>query len=74
MEPFTSNQALQLLWILEKEQDEYQLELSLKEIKHLQLCVIDDWNNLTTHYKKQLKTQDKLENISRMSNNSPIFK
>lgn len=73
MEPFSSNQALQILWILEKENDKYKLELTKVEISHLKFCLLEDWNNLTTPYKKQLVTKDKLELLSRMSNNLPIF-
>jgi hypothetical protein len=74
MEPFSSNHALQLLWIHYKEEAKYQLKLTKEEVKHLQLCLIDDWDELTTHYKKQLVTLDKLELLSLMSNGQPIFK
>ena len=73
MEPFSGNQALQLLWILEKENQEYNLELTKEEVSHLRLCLLEDWANLTTPYKKQLVSRDKLETLSRMSNGLPIF-
>lgn len=73
MEPFSANQALQLLWILEKENSKYELELTKEEQQHLRMCLIEDWSNLTTPYKKQLVTQDKLDTISLMSRGEPIF-
>lgn len=74
MEPFSGNQALQLLWILEKENHLYNLELTEAEVKHLRLCLLEDWGNLTTPYRKELVTRDKLEFLSRVSNGLPIFK
>ena len=74
MEPFTANQSLQLLWILEKENDKYELELTEEEVKHLQFCLIEQWDDLTTHYKKQLKSKDKLDIIQLITRQQPIFK
>lgn len=77
MEPldtFSANQALQLLWILEKENSKYELEFTKAEVKHLQLCLISQWDELTSHYKKHLISRDLLYIISVMSNNLPIFK
>lgn len=73
MEPFSANQALQLLWIHFKEESKYNLGLTKAEVKHLQLCLIDQWDELTTHYRKQLVTKDKLELLSKMSNGEPMF-
>jgi hypothetical protein len=73
MDHFTSNQALQLLWILEKENDKYKLVFTKVELRHIQLCLIDKWDELTTHYKKQLETKDKLDNIAKMSRGLPLF-
>lgn len=74
MEPFSANQSLQLLWILEKENDKYELELTEAEVKHLQFCLMEQWDELTTHYKKQLQSQDKLDIILLITRQQPIFK
>ena len=73
MEPFTANQSLQLLWILEKENEKYELELTEEEVKHLQFCLIEQWDDLTTHYKKQLKSKDKLDIRQLSTRQQPIF-
>jgi hypothetical protein len=76
MKPFdilSSNQSLQLLWILEKENDKYELELTKEEISHIRFCLLEDWKNLTTPYKKHLITTDKLGILALLSNNLPIF-
>ena len=73
MDHFTSNQALQLLWILEKENEKYKLVFTKVELRHIQLYLIDKWDELTTHYKKQLETKDKLDNIAKMSRGLPLF-
>lgn len=70
---FSSNQALQLLWILEKENTKYNLELTKEEVSHIRFCLLEDWNNLTTPYKKHLITTDKLGILALLSNNLPIF-
>lgn len=70
---FSANQALQLLWILEKEDGKYSLELTKEEISHIRFCLLEDWNNLTTPYRKSLVTTDKLGILALLSNNLPIF-
>ena len=76
MEPildvYTANESLQLLWAHFKE-PEVELKLTIREVKHLQLTIIDEWDTLTTHYTKQLVTQDKLDLLSIMSKGLPIF-
>jgi len=72
MEPFSANQALQLLWT-HYEQPEVKLRLTDKEIAHLKLEVIADWDNLTSPYKKFLITLDKLELISIMAHREHMF-
>jgi len=71
---FSANQALQLLWIVEKENDKYELELTKAEVKHLQFCLIEQWDELTTHYKKQLQSQDKLDIILLITRGQRLFK
>ena len=70
-DPLSSNQALQILWLLEKQPEV--LELTKDEVSYTRLCLLEDWVNLTSPYKKTLVTQDKLEILSRLSNNLPIF-
>lgn len=74
-EPFTANQALQLLWVHFVQPKEYKVNLKLTkaEVKHLQLELLDKWDTLTTHYKKQLVTKDKLDLLRIMSRNEPMF-
>lgn len=76
MEPildvYTANESLQLLWVHFKEPI-VELKLTTEEVKHLQLIIIDEWDTLTTQYKKQLVTQDKLDLLSIMSKGLPIF-
>ncbi len=71
-DPLSGNQALQLLWILEKE-PEHKLELTKDELSYVRLCLMEGWNDLTSPYRKLLKTNDKLEILSKLSNNLPIF-
>ena len=71
---FSANQSLQLLWILHKENDKYNLELTKEEISHIKFCLLEDWNNLTTPYKNNLVSKDKLDILSLLSNNLPIFR
>lgn len=71
-DPLSSNQALQLLWILEKE-PQYDLGITKEELSYVRLCLLEDWNNLTTPYRQHLVTQDKLEILSKLSNHLPIF-
>lgn len=71
---FSANQSLQLLWILERENSKYKLELTKEEISHIRFCLLEDWSNLSTPYKKHLVTQDKLDILSLLSNNLPIFR
>jgi hypothetical protein len=73
LDNFNSNQALQLLYVHEKESHKYDLSLTNVELRHIQLCLIDKWDELTTHYKKQLETKDKLDNIAKMSRGLPLF-
>lgn len=72
-EKYNANESLQLLWVHYKEPI-VDLQLTEEEIKYLQLTIVDEWDTLTTHYKKQLVTQDKLELLSLMSNGEPIFR
>lgn len=73
-DPLSSNQALQLLWILEKENHVHKLEFTKDELSHIRFCLLEEWASLTSPYKKQLVTIDKLETLSRMSNGLSIFK
>lgn len=68
MEPFTSNDAMQLLVIHHKHK-EYDIALTTEEVKHLELSVIDDWENLSKAYIRQLVSSEKLVVLSAMSNN-----
>jgi len=72
LEVYTANESLQLLWVYHKE-PMVDLQLSLRELKSLQLTVVDEWDTLTTHYKKKLVSQDKLEILSIFSNKKPLF-
>jgi hypothetical protein len=71
-DPLSGNQALQLLWILEKE-PEYNLELTKDELSYVRLCLMEGWNDLTSPYRKLLISSDKLEILSKLSNHLPIF-
>jgi len=71
-EVYTANESLQLLWVWYKE-PKVDLKLSIGELKVLQLNIIDEWETLTTHYKKKLVSQDKLEILSAFSKNEPMF-
>lgn len=73
-EVYTANESLQLLWIHYKEKETINLGLTLKELKYLELTVIHEWDTLTTHYKKQLVSNDKLDILSKMSTGVPYFK
>ncbi len=76
MEPildvYTANESLQLLWVHFKEPI-VELKLTTEEVKHLQLIIIDEWDTLTTQYKKQLVVQDKLDLQYNMYKGLPIF-
>jgi hypothetical protein len=72
LDVYTANESLQLLWVHFKEPI-VELKLTTEEVKHLQLIIIDEWDTLTTQYKKQLVTQDKLDLLSIMSKGLPIF-
>lgn len=69
---YTANESLQLLWIHFKE-TEVNLCLTKAELKYLQLVIITEWDTLTTHYKKELVSKDKLDLLSIMSKGLPIF-
>jgi hypothetical protein len=73
LDVYTANESLQILWGHFKV-PEVDLKLTLKEIKYLQLTLVDEWDTLTTHYTKQLVTQDKLDLLSIMSKGLPMFK
>jgi hypothetical protein len=73
LDVYTANESLQLLWA-HFEEPAVELKLTAQEVKHLQLTIIDEWDTLTTQYKKQLVTQDKLDLLSIMSKGLPIFK
>ena len=68
LEQFNANEAAQLLFIHHKHK-EYKINLSTQEIRHLELSMIDDWDNLSKAYLRQLVSNDKLEILSAMSNN-----
>lgn len=70
----TGNQALQLLWILEKENNKFKLEFTKEELSHIRFCLIGNWDDLTTPYKDNLVSMDKLEVLSKLANNLPIFR
>lgn len=72
LDSFSANQALQLLWY-HFEDPEIDVGLSDKEVAHLKLEVIDDWDNLTSPYRKFLTSLDKLEVISIMANRENLF-
>jgi len=73
MEHFTSNQALNLLWVNQKD-PEVNLELTKEELRHLQLTVIDEFDFIDSPYKKELVSKSKLEILSLMTKQEPIFK
>lgn len=70
---FTNNQALNLLWVNQKD-TKVNLELTKEELSHLQLIVIDEWDTLDSPYKKELVSKDKLIILSLMTKQEPIFK
>ena len=72
-EIYTANESLQLLWIYYKEET-FNLELSLDELKYLELTVIDEWDTLTSLNKTLLVSKDKLDTLSKMSKGLPYFK
>mgnify|MGYP003660894258 CR=1 FL=1 len=65
---FTANEAMQLL-IIHFKHPEYDISITKEEVKHLELSVIDDWENLSRSYLNQLVSKDKLKTLSAMSNN-----
>lgn len=69
---YTANESLQLLWVHFKEPS-VDLKLTDEELSYLKLTVIDEWETLTTVYKKQLVTTNKLEFISLCSRNQELF-
>lgn len=77
MEPITDHyngkEALGILWAYYK-MPEVNFRLSQRELKYLNLVVIDEWDSLVSPYKKELVTKDKLELLSTMSKGQPIFK
>ena len=73
MEPFTSNEAAQLLNI-HHNHPEYPIGLFPDEIRHLELCVIDTFNELSPAYLRLFKTKDKLELLALMSRKQPYMK
>lgn len=70
---FTGNQALGLLWVVQKE-PQVELELTKEELRHLHLIVIDEWDFIDSPYMKNLVSKDKLEILSLMTKQEPIFK
>jgi hypothetical protein len=73
MEHFTSNQALNLLWVNQKD-TRVNLELTKEELRHLQLIVIDEFDTIDSPYFKELVSKDKLEILSLLTKQEPIFK
>ena len=70
---FTANEALQLL-IIHHKHPEHEINLSTQEVKHLELSVIDDWENLSKAYARQLVPTTKLDLLSSMSNNESYLR
>jgi len=73
MDHFTARQALGLLWIVEKK-DPIELELTKEELRHIQLIVIDEFVFIDSPYMNKLVSKDKLEILSLMLKQEPIFK
>jgi hypothetical protein len=75
MEPldqFTANEAMQIL-VIHHKHPEYEINLSLTEVKHLELSVIDDYEDLSNAYIRMLNTSSKLDLLASMSNNIPYL-
>jgi len=72
-EHYTGNQALGLLWIVEKK-DPIDLELTKEELRYLQLIVIDELDVLSSPYKNKLVSKVKVEILDLMLKQDPIFK
>ena len=75
MEPldqFTANEAMQLL-IIHFKHDEYEINLSIAELRHLELSVVDDFENLSKAYLRLLVSKDKLETLAAMSRQEPYL-
>lgn len=68
IDQFTSNEAMQLL-VIHHRHPEYNIALTKDEVKHLELSVIDDHENLSPAYLRMLITKDKLELLTAMSHN-----
>lgn len=72
-EHYTGNQALGLLWIVEKK-DPIELEFTKEELRYLQLIVIDELDSISSPYKNKLVSKIKTEILSLMLKQEPIFK
>ena len=72
-EHFTGAQALGLLWVEQKD-SKVKLELTQEELRHLQIIVLDEFDFLDTPYKKNLVSQVKVEILTLMLKEEPIFK
>ena len=70
---FSSNEAMQLL-VIHFRYPEHKIYLSHKEVKHLELSVIDDYELLSPAYKRMLLKTDKLELLRLMSRNQEYLK
>ena len=67
LDQFTANEAMQLL-VIHHLHPEHNIGLSEDEVRHLELSVIDDYEDLSKAYQRMLNTNSKLELISAMSN------
>ena len=72
-EHFTGSQALGLLWVEQKD-SKVQLELTKEELRHLQIIVLDEFDFLDSPYMKKLVSKVKVELLSLMLKQEPIFK
>ena len=72
LQPFTANQALQLLWAHQFDLT-VNLALTDEEITHLKGELIFNFSKLTSPYVKHLVSVDKQEVITLMANGDNIF-
>ena len=72
-EHFTGMQALGLLWVDQKDL-KVELELTKEELRHLQIVVIDEFDFIESPYIDKLVSKVKIEILSLMLKQEPIFK
>jgi len=70
---FTANEAMQLL-VIHFLYKEHKINLSPREVKHLELSVIDEWELLSPAYRRMLVTKDKLDLLRLMSRNEEYLR